>query len=229
MTECRISEYCKENSEIILFADDINEYLQYLFISNAKLLADCDSHKLISFFIASYLKDLNECCICFKAGLLNSVPLLLKKIIETWRYIIYYYYNKEEAQLLYNNDSCYKKPCKENLHSKVDAYINNFKIHILEDKDSLFHKDFIKNYYKELCTFSHLDILQLKASVLDGEARINLYINAHKEVLNRFLITILILQRLLCELYMKFFEIDDGEFNDYYKACVLNLNKTCNT
>ena len=139
MTECKINEYCEDNKDIILFIDGMNKYLQRTFEINIKQLANCDSHKLISLFIASYLKDLNECSICFKAGLLNSVPLLLKKIIETWRYIIYYYYTEEEAQLLYNIDSNYKKPCKKKLHSIVDSYIMNFKIHIPEDKNSLFH------------------------------------------------------------------------------------------
>ena len=84
MTECRINEYCEKHSEIILFVDRINEYLQNVFKANIKQLTNNNSHKLISLLIASYLKDLNECSICFNVGLLNYVALLLKKIIETW-------------------------------------------------------------------------------------------------------------------------------------------------
>jgi len=226
MTECRINEYCIENNEILLFVNEMNSYLQEVFEVNIKKLASSDSLKLVSFLIASYLKDLNECNICFKAGLLNSVPLLLKKIIETWRYIIYYYYNNgEEAKLLYSNDSNYEKPRAHKLNLAVDAYIKDFSIHLFENDNELFYRDFIRKYYEVLCAFSHLDILALKVSVLDSEAKINFYINAHKEMLNRFLTTILILQRLMFELYANILKIDDIQFMDNYKLCILNLNK----
>ena len=66
MTECRIKEYCIENNEILLFVDEMNTYLQSIFELNVKQLATSDSLKLVSLLIVSYLKDLNECNICFK-------------------------------------------------------------------------------------------------------------------------------------------------------------------
>ena len=225
MTECRINEYCKENNEILLFVDEMNTCLQNIFELNAKQFATSDSLKLVSLLIASYLKDLNECSICFKAGLLNSVPLLLKKIIETWRYIIYYYNNEDEAKLLYCNDSRYEKPRSKKLSFAVDSYIKDFSIHMFENNNELFYRDFIRKYYEVLCAFSHLDILALKVSVLDSEAKINFFINAHKEMLNRFLTTILILQRLLFELYANILKIEDPQFMDNYKLCIFNLDK----
>ena len=228
MTECRISEYCEKNHEILLVVEDMNKYLQALFESNIKQLANSDANKLLSFFIVSYLKDLKECNICFKVGLLNSVPLLLKRVIETWRYIIYYYNNEEEAQRLYSNDLNYHKPSGKKLSRSVDSCISKFFIHRFENEDELFYKGFIKKYYEYLCAFSHLDILPLKLSILDSEAKINFFINAHEEILNRFLVTILILQRLLFELYAKILKVNDDEFIDKYKSCILYLDNINN-
>lgn len=141
MTECRMEEYYIENKQIFDLIKDSQDYFKDLFQEKIKSTVLEESNNSISLLIASYIKDIDECLICLQAGLLNAVPLLLKKIIETWRYIIYYSKNKEKSLLYYHNSSDYNKPKAKDLHYKIDEIIKEHDIHILEDTGELFHKD----------------------------------------------------------------------------------------
>lgn len=224
MTECKVKEYYVENKQIFDLIAVSQAYFKDLFQEKIKSFIIEESNKPISLLIASYIKDIDECLICLQAGLLNAVPLLLKKIIETWRYIIYYSQNKNDSLLYYNNAKDYEKPKREYLHSKIDEIIKEYGIHILEDFEQKFYKDFLKRIYENVCSFSHQDIIELKISVLDSDSKINFFINSHKELLNDYLKTLLILVRIEFETF-GYLNFVDELFISKYKTLIIELDK----
>ena len=224
MTECKVKEYYVENKQIFDLISVSQAYFKDLFQEKIKSFIIEESNKPISLLIASYIKDIDECLICLQAGLLNAVPLLLKKIIETWRYIIYYSQNKKESLLYYNNAKDYEKSKRKCLHSKIDEIIKKYGIHILEDFEQKFYKDFLKRIYENVCSFSHQDITELKISVLDSDSKINFFTNSHKELLNDYLKTLLILVRIEFETF-GYLNFVDELFISKYKTLIIELDK----
>lgn len=224
MTECKAKEYYVENKQIFGLISVSQAYFKDLFQEKIKSFIIEESNKPISLLIASYIKDIDECVICLQTGLLNAVPLLLKKIIETWRYIIYYSQNKNDSLLYYNNAKDYEKPKRKCLHSKIDEIIKKHGIHILEDFEQKFYKDFLKKIYENVCSFSHQDIIELKISVLDSDSKINFFINSHKELLNDYLKTLLILVRIEFETF-GYLNFVDELFISKYKTLIIELDK----
>lgn len=92
--------------------------------------------------------------------LIKCGAIIIKKIIETWRDIIYYSKNKNDSLLYYNNAKDYEKPKSKYLHPKIDEIIKEHGIHILEDFEQKFYKDFLKRIYENVCSFSHQDITE---------------------------------------------------------------------
>ena len=76
----------------------------------------------------------------------------------------------------------------------------------------------------KVCSFSHQDITELKISVLDSDSKINFFINSHKELLNDYLKTLLILVRIEFETF-GYLNFADELFISKYKTLIIELDK----
>ena len=133
-------------------------------------------------------------------------------------------FSKPISLLYYNNAKDYEKPKSKYLHPKIDEIIKEHGIHILEDFEQKFYKDFLKRIYENVCSFSHQDITELKISVLDSDSKINFFINSHKELLNDYLKTLLILVRIEFETF-GYLNFADELFISKYKTLIIELDK----
>ena len=126
------------------------------------------------------------------------------------------HYKKEHLLEQIEEDN-QKRLIYEKEQNRMRQERNNLK---LEDENEGFYKDLIKRLYENLCSFSHLDIIHLKISVLDDSSRINLTINPHVEVLNDYMLVFAVMLRTLLEIFAYILTIDDELFKEKYLKIV---------
>ena len=225
MIQNPIEDYILKNKKYFLNIDIAIRQSSEFFYKYLTKQEKTDQNLLISLFLGVYFKELQTIMVSFQKGLLTAIPLLLKKIIEAWRYLIYYSAYKEEASLFLNNVEDYTKPKQSNLAIKIDEIIAENKIHRMLDDDSKFYKDFIKTFYERVCAYSHMDILPLKAELLDKDMKLDLGINVRDEVLNEYLLLFLILIALFFEFIAYYYKLENFEYSDIYKEVFNNIKE----
>lgn len=220
-----IEAYILKNKKYFLNIDSALGQCSEFFYKYLTKQGKTDQNLLISLFLGAYFKELQTVMVSFQKGLLTTIPLLLKKIIEAWRYLIYYSVYDAEASLLLNNVEGYKKPRQCNLSIKIDEIITEKKMHRLLDESSKFYQDFMKDFYERVCSYSHMDILPLKAEMLDKDMKLDLGINVREAVLKEYLLLFLILIALFFEFIAYYYKIENFEYSDIYKAIFSNIKE----
>lgn len=224
MTNNPIESYVLKNKKYFLNIDSALGRCSEFFYKYLTKQDKTDQNLLISLFLGAYFKELQTVMVSFQKGLLTAIPLLLKKIIEAWRYAIYYSHNSEEASLFLNNKEGYNKPKNKDLAKAIDEIISDKNFHRIEE-DVNFYQNFMKDFYERVCSYSHMDILPLKAELLDKDMKLDLGINVREEVLNEYLLLFLILIALFFEFIAYYYKLENFEYSDIYKEVFNNIKE----